>query len=157
MTQPYPQQPYPPHGYPPPTPPKRRRRWPWVLLGAAILMTVGFVGCVAALNSAAETLDEISGEHPEDVTVTACERDAVLGWPKATISITNPTDKPTSYAVTISFQSQDGTTQYGEGIAAVTRLAPGQQTTQTAQGTADIPADAAITCVVSSASRTQAL
>lgn len=88
--------------------------------------------------------------------ILSCERDPTLGWPKANLSITNPTDVPVSYAITVSFQSPDGSVQYGEGIAAVARLAPGQQTSQTAQGVTEVPADVPVTCVVSSASRTQA-
>ncbi|WP_433733525.1 MmpS family transport accessory protein [Nocardia sp. CA-129566] len=55
--QPYnPQQPQPPYGQPPqppygqyPRPPKKRKVWPWVLLGVFLLM---FGGCVAIIGTA---------------------------------------------------------------------------------------------------------
>ncbi|WP_322762567.1 hypothetical protein [Frankia sp. Cr2] len=95
-------------------------------------------------------------EHPEDVQVTGCARDATLGWPKATLTITNKSSKASSYSVTVSFQSADGSTQYGEGVAFVSSLAPGQKTVQAAQGTDDIPARSKLVCKVTSAKRTEA-
>lgn len=156
--QPYPPQPYGGYGYPPAPPQKKKRKkWPFVLGGFCLFIIVAFAGCAALLNSAAEELDKIAGDHPEDVQVTACERDPAIGWPKATVNVTNPTDKPASYAITVSFQSPDGATQHGEGIAAVVRLAPGQSTSQIAQGTTQIVDGTALNCVVSLANRTQAL
>ncbi len=88
--------------------------------------------------------------------MTGCTRDATLGWPKATLAISNKSSKPSTYSITVSFQSADGATQYGEGAAFVSSLAPGQKTVQAAQGTDDIPARSKIVCKVTSAKRTEA-
>ncbi|MET0416615.1 MAG: DUF4352 domain-containing protein, partial [Actinoplanes sp.] len=44
--QPYPQQPYgaPPPGYPAQAPPAKKRRWPWIVGGLALLSILGCVG-----------------------------------------------------------------------------------------------------------------
>lgn len=95
-------------------------------------------------------------QHPEDVQVTSCQREPTLGWPKAQLTITNNSSKASTYSVRVSFQSQDGKTQYGEGYALVSSLAPGQTSPKEAPGFAEIPADAALACVVTSAQRTAA-
>lgn len=156
--QPYPQQA--PYGYPQ-QPPKKKRRWPFVLLGVGLVMAVGLVGCVALLGKAAKDIDSTTSggtfEHPEDVAVTSCQRDATIGFPAAKVTVTNQSTETSTYAITVSFQSADGTVQHGEGAAFVARLEPGQRTEQTAQGAAQIPADAQVVCKVTSAKRTKAL
>ncbi|OHV42233.1 hypothetical protein BBK14_11475 [Parafrankia soli] len=159
----YPQQPYPPQqpygGHPPyQQPPKKRKKWPFVLLGLGVLMVVMLGGCIALIGSAAE---EVANgrplEHPEDAAIATCERDAVLGLPKATVTVTNRSSEASTYTIRVSFQSQDGTVQHGEGYAAIGRLEPAQQTTQDALGGTQIPAEQTVACVLSSVQRTAAL
>lgn len=156
--QPYPQQPYGGYGYPPAPPQKKRKKWPFVLLGLGVLMVVMLGGCIALIGSAAEEVANSRPlEHPEDAAIATCERDAVLGFPKATVTITNRSSEASTYTIRVSFQSQDGATQHGEGFAAVSRLEPAQQTTQDALGATQIPADQTVACVLSSVQRTAAL
>lgn len=160
-SQPYPSQPYPSQpygGYPPYQQPKKRKKWPFVLLGIGVLMIVGLGGCLALIGSAAEEVANSRPlEHPEDAAIAKCERDAVLGYPKATVTVTNHSSEASTYTIRVSFQSQDGSIQHGEGYAAVGRLEPAQQTTQDAVGTTEVPADQTVTCVLSSVQRTAAL
>lgn len=54
--QPYPGQPY----YPPQQPPKKRKKWPWVLLGIFILLVALFGGCMAVVGKAVDSVDKDS-------------------------------------------------------------------------------------------------
>lgn len=142
-----------------------RRAVPALFL-AALASAVALTGCALPESEPGGAAPSASGqnapageglfEHPEDVTVGTCVRDELTGWPKATLTIKNGSSKASSYSVTVSFQSPDGKTQFGEGLAGVTRLEPGQSTTQDAQGLAEVPAGAEFTCVVTSAKRTEA-
>jgi hypothetical protein len=126
------------------------------LPGCSTTDTGGGTTPPAAPGSAAPGGGDKLFEHPEDVTVAGCIRDQTTGWAKAKLTVKNNSSKASSYAITVSFQSADGATQYGEGLAAVTSLAPGQTTTQEALGTSDIPAGAQFQCKVTSAKRTEA-
>lgn len=52
------QRPVPQQYAPPPAPARRRRVWPWVLLGMVLVPVLGFVGCAALLGGAAS---QVSG------------------------------------------------------------------------------------------------
>lgn len=59
----YPGGSYPPGGYPPPgysqqPPPKKRRIWPWILIG---LIVLAFAGCIAALTDGGDEATVIPG------------------------------------------------------------------------------------------------
>jgi hypothetical protein len=176
--QPYDQTSYPPpapySGGPavPPPPRRKRHRIRNVILGVVALIVVIVVisavagggkskpsaAATAASGTAAATGSVPGGalEHPEDVKVSTCERDATLGWPKAGVTIHNGSSKASTYAITVSFESSDGKTQYGEGAAIVSSLAPGQTTVQTAQGLTEVAANAPLVCTVTQATRTAA-
>jgi cytoskeletal protein RodZ len=51
---------FPPYGNPVPPPRKKRRVWPWVLLGVLILFAVGIGGCMAIVASAANSVNQQS-------------------------------------------------------------------------------------------------
>nr|MDT0666242.1 hypothetical protein [Micromonospora sp. DSM 115978] len=140
-------------------------------VGLGVLCLLLFVGCAAVLSSAGDELaeatqpvDGVAGasapdglfQHPEDVQIAGCTVDEALSWPVATLTITNQSSKASSYLITVSFQSPDGATLFGEGFATVTSLAPGQATTQEAKGLFELPADTPFGCVVTSAMRNEA-
>ena len=77
-----------------------------------------------APNAAATT----GGKNPaDDVVVTSCATDDA-GYAGAKIRITNNSGKASNYLVTVTFESPDGATQVGTGIASVNSLQPGQAT-----------------------------
>ena len=47
------------------TPPKKRRRWPWVLLGVGGTFAVLMGGCAALLGTAASQIDDAAAEVAE--------------------------------------------------------------------------------------------
>jgi hypothetical protein len=76
-----------------------------------------------------------SNSHPAtaDVRIAKCavSKNPFEG-PKATLSVTNHSSKPSDYIITIAFNSPDGTHQLDTGDASIDNLGPGQQTTTTA-------------------------
>ncbi|MGO3325201.1 hypothetical protein [Gordonia sp. (in: high G+C Gram-positive bacteria)] len=58
---------YPPPGYPGYQPPKKRKVWPWVLVGVIVLFIAMIGGCFAIVGGAAESIDN---ESKRVVTVT---------------------------------------------------------------------------------------
>ncbi|MBC2644739.1 MULTISPECIES: MmpS family transport accessory protein [unclassified Rhodococcus (in: high G+C Gram-positive bacteria)] len=69
--QPYPQQPGQPYpnqyGYPPAQPPKKRTKWPWILLAIVVVFIAGVAGCTALVGGAINSVDE---ESKKEVAVT---------------------------------------------------------------------------------------
>ena len=76
--QPYgqqPQQPYgqqPPQGYPaqygqPYQPPKKKKKWPWILLAIFVVLIAGFAGCTALVGGAVNSIDE---ESKKEIVIT---------------------------------------------------------------------------------------
>lgn len=51
------------HGVPVVVQNRRRRVWPWVLLGVAVVFVAGFVGCAALLNEAVDDLNAEQAAH----------------------------------------------------------------------------------------------
>ncbi|NMO01846.1 hypothetical protein HH308_11550 [Gordonia sp. TBRC 11910] len=51
--QPYPQQPY-------PAPPKKRKKWPWILLALVVVILALAGGCVAIVGTAVDSVDKQS-------------------------------------------------------------------------------------------------
>ncbi|WP_238423048.1 hypothetical protein [Gordonia sp. 'Campus'] len=95
--QPYPGQ-YP--GYPPAQPPKKRKKWPWVLLALVVVFLVFAGGCVALIGGAAESIEEeservvnvtyeITGDGPTGSAIytngdlnTSTDNDIPIPWKK---------------------------------------------------------------------------
>ncbi|WP_433575175.1 DUF4352 domain-containing protein [Nocardia brasiliensis] len=48
----------PPYGQPGYAPPRRRRIWPWVLLGVFVLIAALFVGCIALVSNEVSKVDD---------------------------------------------------------------------------------------------------
>ena len=84
-----------------------------------------------------------AGEAPDfsgDFTVGAFTPDEFGG--SLDVTITNGSDMPYSYTVTIAAVSPDGATQYDTAVVFVDELAPGQTSVQTGAFFTEIPADA---------------
>jgi len=100
------------------------------------------VGC-AERNPAGGCRDEGTG-RPERpgvaVTGPGWAADAG-GFATSTLRITNHSSKPSNYMVTVTFESPDGATQVGTGLAAVNSLQPAQSTVQDVSSLA-VPAGA---------------
>lgn len=86
---------YPPQGYAPTPPPKRRRVWPWVLLGVVLVPILGFVACTAAVGKAVSDASapatiryELAGDGPASTITwaqqggTGQESTGTLPWTK---------------------------------------------------------------------------
>jgi hypothetical protein len=85
--------------------PKKKARWPWVLLALFVVFGLGVVGCVAIVGTAVDHAAKEIGREQEKHAISQAEFDAVqLGTPKATVLATlgkEPED-------TSSFKSQAG-------------------------------------------------
>ncbi|GAB20195.1 hypothetical protein GOEFS_106_00930 [Gordonia effusa NBRC 100432] len=67
--QPYPGQPYPQQPYP--APPKKKAKWPWILLALVVVFLALVGGCVALVGGAAnEVANEIDKQSNSEVVVT---------------------------------------------------------------------------------------
>lgn len=79
--------------------------------------------------------DQLSDKTAEkDVTIGKCTVDPTTHWASADLRVKNPKSKNSTFIVTVAFDSVDGKTQYDTGLATVDSLAPGQTTTEAAQG-----------------------
>ncbi len=99
-----------------PVDPYTRRKRNIILLG------------VAAAVVAVATL--AAGHTPPAVPETPAVRDQVTiescAATSATVAVRNNHTYPASYDVTIAFESADGSSQYGTGVATLRDVAPGQ-------------------------------
>lgn len=86
----------------------------------------------------------------KDVKVTSCTKDA-LGFMDAKVLITNHSSKASNYIVDVVFETPDGKTQLGTGLAAVNDLQPGQKAPKLASSFTD--ADGKFACRVSTVTR----
>lgn len=89
-------------------------------------------------------------EAKKDVKITACAKDS-LGDISAKVLITNHSSKASNYLVTLAFDSPDGKTQLGTGLAAVNDLQPGQKSPQNVASF--VTATGKFVCRVSSVTR----
>jgi Mycobacterium membrane protein len=88
----------PPVGYAPTAPPKKRKVWPWVLLGVCLVLILGFAGCVAIIGTAANQVGdqikadsrpvlvtyEVTGEGVSTANNITYTKDVNLGQEQAT-------------------------------------------------------------------------
>lgn len=78
--------------------------------------------------------------HGEDVAITSCTADPTTGYLSAAVTVTNNSSKTSNYAITIAFESKDGSQQLDTGLVAVNDLNAGQVSQQTALGLTAAPA-----------------
>lgn len=129
----------------PVTTPVKSRSWfarHKILTGIGVLILLIAIGSVAsgggkksggtpAGSSKSSTKNTKALQHLEDVTVSKCAPDDA-GFAAAVVTVKNSSSKPSNYIVTITFESPDGKTQVGSGIAAVNNLAAGQSASESA-------------------------
>lgn len=109
------------------------------LTTAALAAGLALVGCEApgdnagpaSSSTASSGVPSTTVDHADDVKITSCAPDE-YGYVQAGVTVTNTSSKPSTYSVTIVFESPDKATQIGTGLVFVDRLAPGQSTPQTA-------------------------
>lgn len=123
---------------------------------AALILSLAIAGCGSSFGGGSS--DKGSGtsndalQHASDVSVNSCTADPTTGFVTAKVTVTNNSSKPSNYAITIAFQSKDGSTQLDTGLVAVNNLAPGQTSQQEANGLKTAPADG-YDCKVADATR----
>ncbi|MFF9398559.1 FxLYD domain-containing protein [Streptomyces sp. NPDC014744] len=88
----------------------------------------------------AEKKNDAKADAAADVKLSKCEVDDLTKWPSVDVEIVNHGDVKSNYIVTVEFVDGSGT-RVAEGMAAANNLAPGQKSTQKAQGLGDSPAD----------------
>jgi hypothetical protein len=84
--------------------------------------------------------DSDRSSEADDVSLTGCKVDSI-GWGEATIRVTNNSSKASNYIIELVFESSDGKTQYGTGMAAVNSLQPGQTANETVSSLSDASPD----------------
>lgn len=106
----YPQHPEQPQGSPWPPPPRKKRRvWPWVLLGVIALSIAGFAACTAAVGGAIDS-----------ASAPATVRYELIGDGTAT-TVTYSTDGGTSQESQVTLPwTKD--VQFGDAFLSVTTL-----------------------------------
>jgi hypothetical protein len=136
--------------YPPPSfptvqakPPKRRRRWPWVLVGIAATFIVLIGGCAALVGGAVKQASDnaahvaaggvSSGLGAKDATAdvgtpTMTAPDAI-GFSYVEMPVTNHSSGRSDYFIEMAIDSADGQTQLDTTTALVSNLEAGQSTT----------------------------
>jgi hypothetical protein len=118
---------------------------------ALVLVPIAFaVGCqssssgsssgTSGTTSSSSSKAPAAVDHAEDVTITACTADTTTGYLDAKVKVTNHSSKTSNYAITIAFESKDGSEQLDTGIVAVNNLAPGQSSDQDAVSLKSAPA-----------------
>lgn len=120
-----------------------------VVVGLGVLVTVGSGDSDSGKTGDTKTSDtQPSDTQPSDtktpdskapsgafadVTITACALpDNEFLGPEAKLTVKNNSSKTSSYFISISFDSADGTQQLDTGIASVSNLGPGQSAEETA-------------------------
>lgn len=102
-----------------------------------------------------EEKDAGESDEVDDVKLSKCTIDPDLKWPEATLTVTNNSDKPSDYMIEVTFESKDGSTQFGTGNAFIQNLKPGQKKTEKVSGLED--ATGKLKCTVSSVDRTESI
>lgn len=100
-------------------------------------------------NDSGSDVDSMSGntDNPpqNDVEVSECGVEEFTG-PEATLNVTNNSSGRSNYIIEVSFESEDGSQQYGTGTAILNNLEPGQSRTETAAAFEEVPEGASFTC-----------
>lgn len=92
-------------------------------------------------------------QHAEDVEITRCGQQETLGWLEADLKVTNNSGKASTYIISVAIESEDGKTLLAEGSAFVSRLEPGQSTTERAITAKEAPAGVTYRCRITDATR----
>jgi hypothetical protein len=91
-------------------------------------------------------------EFFDDIDVTECTRDeSSFNWAEGTIEVTNPTDRTSTFFVTITLESRNGNRQFGTANASASSLAPGNTTEVEFSSATEVPRN--FTCTVTDVNR----
>ena len=134
---------------------------------AVILIGLALTSCApadedAGTGAAQNTKQAASGspavrgdaKETSDVRLVKCANDSI-GYPTATLAVTNSSSKASNYLIEVSFESKDGKTKFATGNAVVQGLEPGQTTQEEASALKELPAGS-YTCRVSDVDRLSA-
>lgn len=131
--------------------------------GLALLVLIAALGSgsasdddEAAPSSESDRPETVSGNSenppPDDVELESCGTSS-FGSMEANLVVTNNSSGRSSYFINVSFESEDGSTQFDTGFAAVDNLEPGQSTTVEATSLSIDDAPAAFTCRITEVDR----
>ena len=123
---------------------------------ATVLLTIAVSGCAVETSdgpgsSVSEDGATSEGEASSDVVVESCQR-GDFGLITSTLAITNSSDSPKSYLVTVSADGPDGA-RVAELNAAANSVQPGQAARVDATGSVSGEAPEGLTCTVVSVNR----
>jgi len=125
-----------------------------LLLGGCAVLAGG--GAKKAVDEASRQAASSDNEALSDVTITKCALDdnEFLGA-TAELAVLNHSSKPSSYIISIVFESPDGTKQLGTGTAILNNVGPNQTATDKASTLeSDIRTAGKFNCKIASVSRT---
>lgn len=120
-----------------------------VALAVGVLAVAGCASTGKSGSTAKKTSKPLS--HLEDAKIVSCAKDA-SGFASAKVQVINNSSKPSNYIVTVAFESKDGSTQIGTGLASINSLQPKQKAVEDANSLKEAPA-AGFTCKVSDVTR----
>ncbi|MFF9347082.1 FxLYD domain-containing protein [Streptomyces sp. NPDC014734] len=98
----------------------------------------------------AENPAEDDTDAEADVKLSGCEVNSLTKWPSVNAEIMNNGTAKASYVVNVEFVDGAGT-RLAEGMAVASDLAPGQKSTQKAQGLGEVPKN--VKCKVAKVTR----
>jgi hypothetical protein len=144
---------------------KKKRFWLLGIVGIIVVFaaTSGSDSTTTTSSDSEEVVDENSTEDTigtglgsqdatADIDSLDCGTVDSIGVRYPAVQVTNRSEKPSTYFITVDFESADGSTKYDETIIMITSLDPGQTMTETGMIMGDIP-DGAV-CKVSEIQRT---
>jgi hypothetical protein len=124
-----------------------------VRLAVALALGILALAACSSTGSTGSTAKKTSKplSHLEDAKIVTCAKDAA-GFASAKVQVTNNSSKPSNYVITVAFESKDGATQIGTGLASVNSLQPKQKAVEDANSLKEAPA-AGFTCKISDVTR----
>jgi hypothetical protein len=120
----------------------------------AVALAVGVLavtGCASTSGSGSTAKTSKPLSHVEDAKIVACAKDP-SGFASAKVQVINNSSKPSNYIITVAFESKDGSTQIGTGLASINSLQPKQKAVEEANSLKEAPA-AGYTCKISDVTR----
>jgi hypothetical protein len=125
-----------------------------VLGGVLVIVLIVCVVLGGLFSAGAKTIKDQQQAANKDVSLAQCDLVSFLGGEAghAVVLIHNHGSTSANYLITVAFESSDGAIQYDTAIATANNLAPGQETSQEAQGLTKIAA-ASMKCHVTDVTR----
>lgn len=123
----------------PASPAKKRRVWPWILLGVLVVLVGGCGLIIFAIDEAVDDLEEQDRRALEQTTCAVTGVDFVDDL-ELEITVTNTTSERSSYFIEYEILDADGTF-LGDGFASITNVPPGSEFTEDVVTFVDAPSD----------------